>query len=384
MKLLVLALFVSASALMGPGKKRDLREIQLQKSTRESKSFCTKASELQTGSWVSLKEGEYAEAPAGNNCNPMKMMWEPNNCKLPYHSEEIKKQSGRVVFVGDSITDISARSFAWFKQKLWSKDLNSCTYQKEDVQKTVRPKLLKAGFNAAAVATTLQYMEEQGFRKNHHWWGCNASVQYIPTDQPPPQSAVKPFMFALKNFGKTPLGPDDTIVMNWGQWAKEDKGEWGPSMKLLMKEYAKWKEAKTAPKLIWREVSPTHWGAGVYEYSQKLYDATQTTHACAPAGGPKLMEAQQKRPEQFPLKNNNLFKEAVKDAGLEIDGVNIEFLPVWRGTAERFEDHQPLTKYQIDQGQKIDCTHFCVHGNVNRFWNSALVAVIGSMKDKQV
>jgi hypothetical protein len=287
------------------------------------------------------------------------------------------------VFVGDSITDISARSFAWFSDKLWSKNLNACTYQKDDLKLKVRPQLLKAGFNSVVTAQTIQYMEETGFRKNHHWWGCNTSVQYIPTDTPPPRDAVKGFMFAVKNFAKPPLGKDDTIVMNWGMWAKEDKdGGWANSMELLMTEYKKWQKAGTAPKLIWREVSPTHWGAGVTTYSKELYDKTQTTKGCSSAGGPKQMEHQMSKKDSFPLQNNMMFKDAVKKVGLKVDGKQIEFLPVWRGTAERYEDHQPLTKFQLETHQTIDCTHYCTHGNVNRFWNSALVAVISSMKEK--
>lgn len=363
----------------------------LASTTRKTKQFCKKAQDIEQGLWVSLKEEEYAAPPEGAGCNPQKLMWEPNTCKLPYFSNETKKSPGRVVFVGDSITDTSARSFAWFYDKLWAKDLNACTYQKADVQKKVKLQLLKSGITPFQLKETQKYIEENGFDRNHHWWGCsaNVSVSYVPTDAPPPRDAVKGFMYALKNFGSKPLGPEDVIVLNWGMWV--DKGEkegkmkaeeWGPSMKLLMQEYKEWKKAGTAPKLIWREVSPTHWGANVYEYSKELYDKTQITKGCSPAGGPKQMEHQMKKADSFPLKNTNMFKESVKAAGLKVDGKDIEFLPIWRGTAERYEDHQPLTKYQIDQGQKIDCTHYCTHGNVNRFWNSALVAVISSMKDK--
>jgi len=308
----------------------------------------------------------------------MKMMWEPTSCKLPYHSDETTKSPGRVVFVGDSITDTSARSFAWFKEKLWSKHLNGCTYQKADLKAKVRPQLLKAGFNSGTVADTVKYMEEQGFNRNHHWWGCNTSVSYVPTDKPPPSNSVKAFMFALKNFGAEPLGPQDTIVLNWGMWAKDD-ADWGDSLKQMMKEYAHWEKAKTAPKLIWREVSPTHWGASTFQFNKKDFESTQTSKGCSAPGGPKQIEGGMKNKDKFPLKNNMMFKDAVKEAGLKIDGTNIEFLPIWRGTAERSEDHQPLTAYQIKTGATIDCTHYCTHGNVNRFWNSALSAVISGM-----
>merc|ERR1719316_1770617 len=167
-------------------------------------------------------------------------MWEPSTCKLPYHSDEVKfaKKRGRVMFVGDSITDTSARSFAWFYDKLWAKNLNACTYQKEDLPKKVKLQLMKNGYNSVATAATIQYMEETGFRKNHHWWGCNTSVSYVPTDTPPPKDAVKGFMFAMKNFAKPPLNANDTIVLNWGMWAKENSDWWDDSMKSMMKEYA--------------------------------------------------------------------------------------------------------------------------------------------------
>jgi hypothetical protein len=386
MKLFVfVALFISASALKVEKPKRGFKEKQVVASTtRASKSMCKDAKDVQEGEWVSLKQDEYAAPPEGAGCNPQKMMWEPSTCKLPYHPEEVAKKSGRVVFVGDSITDTSARSFAWFYDKLWAKNLNACTYQKDDLKLKVKPQLMKAGFNSVQTTQTMQYMEETGFRKNHHWWGCNTSVAYVPTDTPPPKDAVKGFMFALKNFAKPPLGANDTIVINWGMWAKEKSEWWGDSMTLMLKEYKKWQESKTAPKLIWREVSPTHWGAGVYTYTKELFEKTQVTKGCSPAGGPKQMEHQMSKKDSFPLANTNMFKAAVKEAGLTVDGVNIEFLPVWRGTAERYEDHQPLTKYQTQTGQHIDCTHYCTHGNVNRFWNSALAAVISGMKEKEV
>jgi len=395
MKLLLFALVVSSSALLIPKKKgpggRNLHQKKVEATTtREDKAFCKSASEIGSGSWVSLKEDEYAKAPEGSGCNPQKMMWEPNTCKLPYHSNETPmKKKGRVVFVGDSISDTSARSFAWFYDGLSAKEHNACKYEKEDLQKKVKLQLMKGGFNAATIATTTEYLEEQGFRKNHHWWGCNTSVSYVPTDTPPPQGAVQAFMFALKNFGSKPLGPEDTIVLNWGQWAQTnglDKSEaqWVPSMKVLMKEYAKWQEKKEAPKLIWREVSPNHWGANTFTFNKKDFEATQTSKGCSPAGGPKMMQHQMNNKNQFPLRNTKLFQNAVKEAGLKIDGVNIDVLPIWRGTAERYEDHQPITKYQISTGQSIDCTHFCTHGNVNRFWNSALVATISGMQEKNV
>jgi len=384
MKFLVLTLVVSSSALLGPKKSKfDLMSVQAS-TTRSGKQFCTNGKDIEQGRWVSLKEGEYAEAPLNSGCNPAKMMWEPNTCKLPYHSDETSKKAGRVVFVGDSITDTSARSFAWFHDKLWAKDLNGCKYEKADLKTKVRPQLLKAGFNSGTVADTVKYMEEQGFNRNHHWWGCNTSVSYVPTDKPPPASSVKAFMFALKNFGEKELGSDDTIVLNWGMWAKNetDSKEFGEGVKALMKEYAQWEKAKTAPKLIWREVSPTHWGANTFEFNKKDFASTQTSKGCAAASGPKQIEGNMKNKDKFPLKNTMMFRDAVNAAGMKIDGANIEFLPIWRGTAERAEDHQPLTAYQIKTGATIDCTHWCTHGNVNRFWNSALTAVISGMKEK--
>lgn len=389
--LIVLSLLVGGSALSTkkPGKQGwKQKEMKvLASTTRSKKQFCKNAKDIEQGFWVSLKEDEFQSPPEGAGCNPERMMWEPQTCKLPYHSNETKKTPGRVIFVGDSISDISARSFAWYYDQLWAKDLNACTYQKADVGKKLKLQLLKGGFNAMTVADTQKYIEEQGFNRNHHWWGCsaNVSVSYIPTDTPPPQNTVKAFMFAVKNFGAKPLGPQDTIVLNWGMWADKGDETWGASMKAFMQEYKQWMQAKTAPKLIWREVSPTHWGADTQTgYSKDKYEMSQITKGCSPAGGPKQMEHQMKKTTQFPLKNTNMFKDSLKATGLKVDGVNIEFLPIWRGSAERYEDHQPLTKYQIDNGQKIDCTHYCTHGNVNRFWNSALGATISAMKEKEV
>merc|ERR1719272_1474437 len=96
------------------------------------------------------------------------------------------------------------------------------------------------------------------------------------------------------------------------------------------------------------------------------------------------MAAQMKKKGEFPLSNTDMFRHAVRAAKLKVDGTQIDFLPVWRGSAERYEDHQPLSKYQKEHKATIDCTHFCVHGNVHRFWNSAIVTVISSMKEKEL
>jgi len=391
MKLLVLSLVLSASALLMPKKPgstrvkgANLKQV-LPSTTRNLKSFCTSGNEIQKGAWVALKETEGYQAPVNNGsvqCNPQKMMWEPSDCKLPYHSDDISKRSGRIVFVGDSVTETAARSFAWFYGNL-SSTLNDCKYEKQDLQLKVRPQLLKANFSQTQVNDALNYIETTGFRKNHHWWGCKENVAYVPTDAPPPKGTAKAFMFALKNFHSKPLGPDDTIVLNWGHWEKDDLfGQWPEEMSLVMKQYAAWQKEKTAPKLIWREVSPMHWGANTAgAYSKAAFKETQTTEGCSPTGE-KLIEHQMTKVGEFPLRNTNMFKTALKSAGLKIDGVNIEFLPIYRGSAERYEDHQPLTKYQKSIGSTIDCTHFCVHGNVQRFWNSALLSVISGMKDK--
>jgi len=192
-------------------------------------------------------------------------------------------------------------------------------------------------------------------------------------------------LYAVKMFGERPLSSQDTLVINWGAWEKEDKkGEWADNLDIFMKAYADWRKEGDAPRLIWREMSPMHWGANGGAYSKDSFKETQTTLGCSPAGGPKQIEAQMSRKAEFPLRNSDMFRHAVRQAHLQIDGDHIEFLPIYRGSAERYEDHQPLSKYQKATFATVDCTHYCVHGNVHRFWNSAILSVIAGMKAKEI
>jgi hypothetical protein len=383
MKLMLgLCLIIGSSALKMKIEKPPAMALKAlaHSSTRSAKAFCKDASQIQNGTWVLLEEGEYQAAP--KVCNPELMMWEPETCKLPYHSNEVGQNLGRVVIIGDSITDNAARSFAWFYGESQGKERNACQYSKGNFKSKIQPQLEQINLKQSQVSDTLNYIEANGFRKNHHWWGCDSNVMYIPSDSPPPSNAVRGFMHAVKHFSKEPLGPQDTIVLNWGAWEKEDKeGAWSGNMKGFMKEYAKWQKEKTAPKLIWREMSPMHWGADGGKYTKQAFKDTQVTNGCSKMGL-KQIERQMQNKNEFPSSNTRMFKNALKEAGLQIDGVNVEFLPVWRGSAERYEDHQLLSKYQKANHATIDCTHYCVHGNVHRFWNAALVSTISSMKEK--
>merc|ERR1719375_881750 len=99
------------------------------------------------------------------------MMWEPKTCKLPYRSAEgDMKKPGRVVFVGDSVSDTSATSFAWFYDQSSQKRSHKCSIEKEDMFVKIQPQLQKAGFEKKTVEHTMQFLQSSSFRKGHMWW----------------------------------------------------------------------------------------------------------------------------------------------------------------------------------------------------------------------
>lgn len=332
------------------------------------------------------------------------LAYEPKNCRLPTHPDDVPQKPRRVMFIGDSVMDNSATSFTWFYQKEFRMGGNRkpCLFAKDEMEKHLR----QAGrFDKKTINDAVHFMVKQGVNnkkgKGHNWWGCqNSTVMYAPvltfTEQNP--EVIKAFMYTVKTFGEEPLGPQDVMVMNWGlhgvadggtgRLAKMDK-EWTPALTLLMKEWAQWKKEGTAPKLIWREVSPQHFpnpgggwkptqtsnpGGGIMDFfnlgTKKNEVAANKNEVaakneCAPIGD---MNKRVVDHTTLPLRNNNMFKKAVEDAGLSVDGKDIEILPVWRATAERFDEH-PIN----------DCTHYCIYGSAYQYWNSALLATASNM-----
>lgn len=304
------------------------------------------------------------------------MVYEPHTCRLPYKAEEVKNMPRRFLFVGDSVQDEAAVAMSWFLQKenrVANQNTKPCTFKKDQMERRLKA---SGKFEKHVINKAAHWMVQQGGfnrKRGHLWWGCkNSSVMYAPimTFDAPNQQIIKAWAYTLQNFGgDTPLGPEDVVVLNFGLHGIADgkagnlakmEETWIPSMTTFLNEWKEWKANGTAPKLIWREVSPQHFGAPDGHWNH------DNGGQCKAIGGNKDQIAED--PTKFPLRSTNMFKKAVEDAGLEIDGKDIAFMPVWRVTSERFDEH-PWG----------DCTHYCYFGAVNRYWNSALLVTASGM-----
>lgn len=346
--------------------------------------ICKNTEDLsQRGKWVKLDQKvfdkNFIKPGQQPGCKEERKMWQPNNCNLPLAAKDVKSKPRRFVFIGDSVQDISAESFAWFIDR--STPNKNCSYTGD----TMKTKLLKQGFSQQTTDHTVEFIQRQ-LTKGHRWWGCSKKdkVSYIPMHRMPDMHAENMFpalMFAIKHFGEQPIGKEDVLVVNWGlhytnmQHAKKaEMAKATTSLKLILDEYAKWEKQGDAPKLIWRQVSPQHWGGLDGTYSN-FHEVLPTCHAIA---GPKALDNLMKRTDVFRHRNDKMFEDAVEKAGLKIDGEKIAVLPVWRASAERFDEHVSATSEKAE----ADCTHYCTHGAVNRLWNSGLLALCQDMKQK--
>jgi len=355
------------------------------------KPLCMKASDMAGypvgpgGKWKVESEKKYDPMPEAFARGPNRgiqvgctydkfMLFEPKTCRLPSHKDDVPVKPKRVVFMGDSVMDQSAASYSWFAQKENRiTDQKPCGFMKEEMNEHLE----KSGlFSKETIKDTVHWMVQQGGNNNkngHIWWGCkNSTVAFVPvlTLEPKNPEVIKALMYTVKTFhDQGPLGPEDVIVMNWGLHGLKDgkktnlvrmDKEWTPALTLLMKEWKAWKQEGAAPKMIWREVSPQHFAGG-----GNWNEGIDLKQKCAAMGALNL---QAKDATRFPLRNDNMFKKAVEEAGLEVDHHDIEILPVWRASAERFDEHP-----------NGDCTHFCQYGAVNRYWNSALLSTASGM-----
>lgn len=320
------------------------------------------------------------------------LAWEPMKCVLPVLAKDIPAKPKRVVFVGDSITDNHAESFAWFyaKQK---KSSDSCVHGWKDKLLSQNKDLSKD-----VVKETLKWIKNEE-HNSRPLWGCNEAVSYVPLSgmaepkgdargaRPP---SMKAFMHLVRNVGSDPLGKDDVIVMNQGLHfhGKSMSDEWGPALEELLKEWKVWQEAGNAPKLIWRQGSPQHWNTFDGGYVQK---GSTSVYQCKKFGLKQLHALNPKtKKEGLTYQSDNYFFTAIKKQGLKADNKNLAYVPIWQATAQRDDDHPALYwQYPNDrfkenkfQGKmaSLDCSHFCTHGPVSRFWNSALLVTIGSMQ----
>lgn len=344
------------------------------------KPLCKNASEVGGGGkWKSVKETQVSRLPNlkergyQKGCSYDKFMtYEPPTCKLPTHLYEVQKRPKRVMFVGDSVTDYHAQSFSWYYQgENRNVQKKPCTFVKEDWQKHLKA----AGrFDQKTIDDTVLWMEKQGGnngKNGHLWWGCqNSSVMYAPalTLEGKNPEVWKAFMYTVKTWVKKPLGPEDVIVMNVGLHGLKDgfyknldhmDRKWTPAITSMMEEYKEWKKEGDAPKLIWRQVSPQHW------QGDSGYWSPNAPKDCSAI---RSLKKQEERKEKYPSRNNDMFLTAVEKAGLHVDGHDIEIMPIWRASADRWDEH-PL----------LDCTHFCSFGGVTRYWNSALLVTAAGM-----
>lgn len=313
---------------------------------------------------------------SNQHCNDGKfLVYEPPKCRLPARVLEVSKRPKRVMFIGDSVSDQSAQSFSWFYQKEnRAVKKKPCKFMKEDW----REHLEKSGrFNETTIADTILWMEKQGANNavnGHMWWGCkDSSVMYAPmlTLEMTNKEVIPALMYLVKTWTDEPLGADDVIVMNIGLHGLKDgfwknlrhmDNKWTPLLTLIMKEWGEWKKEGTAPKFIWRQISPQHWSGDGGNWNNQPW-----AKQCIPLK-PNILQFRQTDKTKYPTRNDMMFKQACQDAGLEVDDADITILPIWRASADRWDEHP-----------NGDCTHYCMYGSVNRYWNSALLATASGM-----
>jgi len=405
MKLLLVLLVFGTDALVKQEKKpATVKAVEVKASV---KPMCDKGAQLTEGRWANVgkrahsQEMDYAQegCPTLGKNDAALMVYEPQNCSLPLFSKHVEKMPKRVVFIGDSISDAHAQSFAWFLDETRPDDYKKCKHNIGEMRALIKANLTSAGFSEEEVQATDAFIGSQNAGKKwnlHEWWGCQSKTAFILADKPPPQKAVKGFMHAVRNFYEEPLGPDDVVVMNFGVWLgstvqpytdllqKKNKGKAKAkakaglsldaeteSIKLMMEQVKSW--GKDAPKLIYRETTPGHWNSWDGYYTPEAFRST--FNQCKRLG-PKELALVQTKPHGLYAKTTLMFHEAAEKAGMAIDGVQLEYMPVYNAAMQRSDDHAVMFG---DHFGKRDCTHFCARGPTNRFMNSALLALASGM-----
>eukprot|EP00746_Dinoflagellata_sp_MGD_P051449 gnl/MRDRNA2_/MRDRNA2_229071_c0_seq1.p1 gnl/MRDRNA2_/MRDRNA2_229071_c0~~gnl/MRDRNA2_/MRDRNA2_229071_c0_seq1.p1 ORF type:complete len:168 (+),score=21.77 gnl/MRDRNA2_/MRDRNA2_229071_c0_seq1:3-506(+) len=154
-------------------------------------------------------------------------------------------------------------------------------------------------------------------------------------------------------------------------------------MTMYMKEWKKMRDQVSAPKFIWREMSPQHWPNTAGEYDKQKGATWRMS--------PPQCRATSEQDRNFILNSessrrslgNKLFATAVSEAGMAVDDVNIAILPIARATLERDSDH-PHTKRIGGSPGGADCTHYCIFSPVYYFWSASLVSVFAGMKEREL
>lgn len=349
----------------------------------QKKPLCKTQEQIdQIGQWINLKKNWIISTPKDwkqTGC-PTKnnLFYELPDCSLPYTPDEVVHKPRRVVFMGDSLTDIHAESFAWY----FTGELpeRSCKFGAPQMFQM----LLSAGFEDKDAAKTVNWLNQQLRWEKHVWWGCSKNVSYIPFHRLPALSEGKAVfravMHIVKNFGSRPLNKDDVLVMNWGlHMSSNDRiieKFWTPAMEQFINEWKEWRREGDAPKLIYRQVSPQHWGTDDGVYSPESFAGARPGQECADFRDEQHIEEILKNEDTFPSRNDQMFNDALARAGLMTDETDVALLPIWRATAARSEEHPTLN-------MRKDCTTYCTHSSVTRFWNSALLALIDGMAEKQ-
>jgi hypothetical protein len=358
--------------------------LRIDEAPTKSKPLCDHSSQIaEGGKWRELRTDEYKKPDHESFCRTegagkdSNMIYEPKSCSLPADLNQFAVKPRHVTFVGDSVTDFHAASFAWEldgnkKVSIYDK----CLMEPEKMTKD----LVGAGFKQDTANHTVKWLVAQASR--HVMWGCKDRVSYIPLmEELPPQKAggmLKSLMWMIKNWSPEPLGKEDAIVMNWGLHAATGNhpADWAPSLEVMLLEYKKWQTEGNAPKLIWRQVSPQHFGGEDGAYKGSL------PNKCSALSQKKIEKATQKSLAK--LETDRVFTRAVEAAGLKVDNVNIAILPIWQASAERHDEHPYLHDTMPGYKQGIaDCTHFCQFGGVNRLWTSGVVALFDGMKKRE-
>jgi len=307
------------------------------------------------------------------------MVYTPSSdCVLPALRGHVDVKSKHVRFLGDSLSRHFAQAFYSFTTS--SRDVLSAAYgpYRCNVSAAGIHNILSGGkFSKASITWAVARLST-----TQQVYGCGTNVSHIPMASA--WNVSQEFMDALVTGifdSGTPLGPEDVLVVNWGLWPGAVLG-----LTKFMRSFVKIAERKGAPRLIWRQTSPSHWPGGG-DFYKGAHIATQ----CVPRD--RESEAKYSHVDREPHKSDSAFFAAAQAAGLAVDGRRVAFLPIFRASVARHDEHPISHFYNSSQvwrerrilggTSRVDCTHYCLSSSVYRFWTSSLVSAIHSMVERR-
>jgi len=337
-------------------------------------------SQREVQSWNSPKE-RHCKFNFSNEGRDAYMVYTPSSdCVLPALQGHVDVKSKHVRFLGDSLSRHSAQAFYSFTTseyhyavERWPWHLLDGPYKCNVSAAAIHNILSGGNLSKASITWAVARLSTA-----QRVYGCGTNVSYIPMATA--WNVSQGFMDALVTgilYSGTPLGPEDVLVVNWGLWPGAVLG-----LTKFMRSFVKIAERKGAPRLIWRQTSPSHWPGG-----GDFYPGAHVATQCVPRE--RESEANYSHVDRAPHKSDSAFFAAAQAAGLAVDGMRVAFLPIFRASVARHEEHPISHFYNSSQvwrerralggTSRVDCTHYCLSSSVFRFWTSSLVSTIHSM-----